>query len=252
MHYRDISRFCEVFNSTQFSQIYLMTRIDIVKQYFYNSSIINYNMNKDIMIFNFFQCFINITDQLEETIKETSTTKSFLKYYKFLFKQYMYNNFTDLFTKINNINDEGLNVMIIQKVNYGFKSICSEIFELLQVLMNNYFKENEYNKSLVNTTSELNKSRFWDILNDLAINLVRPWYKYMNKSINDSYYSMALQRVIQYIFLFVFMLVLISIYYWVIMKRYENKFIKTINKSFDLINLMPEEIKKVIVNKLNE
>ena len=64
--------------------------------------------------------------------------------------------------------------MIIQKVNYGFKSICSEIFELLRVLMNNYFKENEYNKSLVNTTSELIKSRFWAILNDLAINLVRP------------------------------------------------------------------------------
>ena len=96
MHYRDISRFCEVFNSTQFSQIYLMTRIDIVKQYFYNSSIINYNMNKDTMIFNFLQCFINITDQHEETIKETSTTKSFLKnHHKFLFKQYMYNNFTD-------------------------------------------------------------------------------------------------------------------------------------------------------------
>ena len=56
----------------------------------------------------------------------------------------------------------------------------------------------------------------------------------------------------KYIISFLISLLIISIYYLIIWKRYKNEFIKSIYKSFDLINLMPEEIKNIIVNKLNE
>jgi hypothetical protein len=56
----------------------------------------------------------------------------------------------------------------------------------------------------------------------------------------------------QLIIIFALAIIVISMYYWILWKRYENDFIKSIKKSFELINLIPEEIKNIIVNKLNE
>ena len=248
-YYKNMSRFSVVYNSTQFSQIYLITRVDIVKQYFFNSSIINYNMNKENMIFNFLQCFINITDQLEDTIKETSKTKSFLKNdYRNLFEKYMYNNFSEILIKSLFINEQDA----YNKAKYGFKSIYFEIIEILRTLISNYFKEIEFNQSIINTTSELLKDQNWFIINDLILNFLRPWYGFINASMNSSYYLIVFDKYTKYIISFLISLLIISIYYLIIWKRYKNEFIKSIYKSFDLINLMPEEIKNIIVNKLNE
>ena len=68
----------------------------------------------------------------------------------------------------------------------------------------------------------------------------------------ESFYNFVQEKLMQSIIVFSFVIVLISIYYWIIWKKYENEFIKSIKKSFELINLIPEEIKNIIVNKLNE
>ena len=47
-------------------------------------------------------------------------------------------------------------------------------------------------------------------------------------------------------------IVLITLYYCIIWKSYEERFHNVLKKSFDLINLIPKEIKSVIVSKLNE
>ena len=248
-YYKNMSRFSVVYNSTQFSQIYLITRVDIVKQYFFNSSIINYNVGEENMIFNFLQCFINITDQLEDTIKETSKTKSFLKNdYRNLFEKYMYNNFSEILIKSLFINEQDA----YNKAKYGFKSIYFEIIEILRTLISNYFMEIEFNPSIINTTSELLKDQNWFIINDLILNFLRPWYGFINAAMNSSYYLIVFDKYTKYIISFLISLLIISIYYLIIWKRYKNEFIKSIYKSFDLINLMPEEIKNIIVNKLNE
>ena len=252
---KDMHKFSQIYNSTQFSQIFLLTNINIIKQYLYNSSIINYNLKREYMIINFYGCFMGMTDQLEETIKQTSKTTSFLKSdYKALFTKYMYNNFSDIIsndTYWNEIDDFEKQILF-QKPKYGFKAISLEIFEFLRILMSNYFIELEQNKSIVNTTSYLINDDFWVLVNELVLSFVRPWYKFINKSIDQSFYSMLMKKYTQYIFIFVALIVLIIIYYLVKWKRNENEFIKSINKSFDLINLMPEEIKNIIVSKLNE
>ena len=48
------------------------------------------------------------------------------------------------------------------------------------------------------------------------------------------------------------MLIAVSLYFWIVWKKYEDEFIDSIEKSFDLINLIPEEIKNILVAKLNE
>ena len=68
-----------------------------------------------------------------------------------------------------------------------------------------------------------------------------------------SYYnSYTGKKQTYYIFLYAILVILISIYYWIAWKHYEDQFIDSIQKSFDLINLIPEEIKNIIINKLNE
>ena len=47
-------------------------------------------------------------------------------------------------------------------------------------------------------------------------------------------------------------MILINLNFWIIWKSFENNYIDSIKKSFDLINLIPEEIKYIIVSKLNE
>ena len=96
-YYSTIDDFLKVYDSAQFCQIFLVIRIDIKKQYLYNKSILNYNYTEELMIYNYLQCFLNISDQFEIALKETSKTKSFLKgSFKDRFSLYFYDNFTEL------------------------------------------------------------------------------------------------------------------------------------------------------------
>ena len=54
------------------------------------------------------------------------------------------------------------------------------------------------------------------------------------------------------VLIFSIMLIAVSLYFWIVWKKYEDEFIDSIEKSFDLINLIPEEIKNILVAKLNE
>ena len=68
----------------------------------------------------------------------------------------------------------------------------------------------------------------------------------------SSFFSVVRNKIVESIIILFIVIVLVSIYYWIIWKRYEIEFIKSIKKSFELINLIPEEIKNIIVSKLNE
>jgi hypothetical protein len=71
--------------------------------------------------------------------------------------------------------------------------------------------------------------------------LITSYYsEYVSKSVNSN------------LFIFIILLIIISLYYWIAWKHYEEQLIDSIQKSFDLINLIPEEIKNIIINKLNE
>ena len=58
-------------------------------------------------------------------------------------------------------------------------------------------------------------------------------------------------RVIQ-ISLFIVVIALLILSYFILWKSYEERLVLLLEKSYDLIKLIPEEIKYIIVSKLNE
>ena len=55
-----------------------------------------------------------------------------------------------------------------------------------------------------------------------------------------------------YIIIFICLIVVVILYFFIIWKFYEEKLNKMLKGSSDLINLIPEEIKNIIIEKLNE
>ena len=248
-----IKNYIEIYNSTLFSEIYLVTRVNIIKQYFYNNSITNYGFeNEEEMKNNLLYAFLFMSQEIEPTIKELSKTNSFLEdEYKDLFKQYYYSNFTELIKEeIENVINEESNSDLNEYLKYGFASINLKIFEILRYLNIKYFMDPEIN--MEKNISNLINHDFWYQIHVLLVRVVRPFYNKINNLISSYYTTYTKQRLNYYIFAFVILLVLISLYYWIGWKHYENEFIDSIQKSFDLINLIPEEIKNIIISKLNE
>ena len=135
-------------------------------------------------------------------------------------------------------------------LEFGFSSVNSKIFEILKFLTIKYFMEPEI-YSEKNISNLINHDSWVDIHN-LLLGVVRPWYENIKELMSSYYVSYTTKRFNFYIYAFVILLVLISLYYWILWKHYEDEFIDNIQKSFDLINLIPEEIKNIIINKLNE
>ena len=250
--YDYIHNYIDIYNSTYFSEIYLITRVNIIKQYFFNSSMTNYGFQEDATIYNFLYAFLFISQEIVPTIKETSKTHSFLDgEYKDLFRKYYFTNYIDL------INDESIDVNSTDLYanlsvffQYGYNSVNYKIFENLKYLSIKYFMDPQRNSE--NNISELINHSMWIDLHKLLMGIVRKWYQKMDDLLSFYYNDYMDGGLNFYIFLFIVLIVVISLYYWIAWKKYEGEFIDSIQKSFDLINLIPEEIKNIIINKLNE
>jgi hypothetical protein len=248
-YFSNIDDFLKVYNFSQFCQIFLVTRIDIEKQYLYNKSIVNYNTSEEQMIYNYLQCFLNVSDQIEIAIKEISKTKSFLQgSFKEKFKLYFYQNYTELIK-----NNLKANISLYTDVitEEGFNIINYEMFNIIRFLSVKYFLNEERDINNGNISRLINDKK-WVQLDSLLLYLFRPWYYNINNLLDSSFYSYVNGQKIQYIVNFIVVIIITSLYYWIVWKRYELEFINSIKKSFDLINLIPEEIKNIIVSKLNE
>ena len=126
-----------------------------------------------------------------------------------------------------------------------------KIYENLRILMIKYLDNNRRNKNLRNVSELLNDENW--IIVDLMINyLAKPWYKNIIELIETKYYSYIDKLKSTDITVFVIVISLITLNFWIIWKRFEDRYIDLIRKSFELINLIPEEIKNIIVHKLNE
>lgn len=221
-----------------------MTRIDMVKQYFEEPSVGNYDLSEDSNIIVFLFGFISLTDKLSDTLKEISKTESFLKN---KFKQDFVDNFYYDFTKFINLEDANYK----EHSKYGFKAVSLEIFEMLRYIYIKYFIDDERDINNGNISALINHRKF------LAIHVTiktffRPWFEKMAELIDSYFYNYIDYEINLYVIVFIIMLILISIFYLIIWKHYEEEFLNKIEMSFDLINLIPEEIKTIIVSKLNE
>ena len=246
-YYRKMENFIDIYNSTYYSHILLITRIDVHKQFYYNSSITNFNLTIDGTFFDYLLCFFNLPNQFEFILKETSKKKSFSNEVKNIIRDYFYENIADI------IKDEttqitGLNYAKEYTINFNTNNL--EFFEMIRYITVKYFINTQRNNNL-NISELINDYRWLDI-SEILINIIRPWYQNFNRYFESLIYKYIEERQIYYIYFFIIQIVLVSLYYWIIWKKYENEFFDLIKKSFDLINLIPEDLKDIIVNKLNE
>jgi hypothetical protein len=244
-----IHNYIQIYSSTYISETFLVTKINIIKQYFYNSSITNYGYLEDDVIKNFLDSFLLMSKEIEPTIKESSRTNSFLEdVYKDLFQKYYYSNFTELINK--DVNDSDIYSELSEYIDYGYSYANLRIFEMLRYLCIKYFMNSQ--RILGKGISALINHNYWLEIHKLLNGIVRHWYKNMNDLITSYYSEYVSKSVNSNIFIFIILLIIISLYYWIAWKHCEEQLIDSIQKSFDLINLIPEEIKNIIINKLNE
>ena len=190
-----------------------------------------------------------MSKEIEPTIKESSKTNSFLEdVYKDLFTKYYYSNFTELINK--DVNDSDIYSELSEYIDYGYSYANLRIFEMLRYLCIKYFMNSQ--RILGKGISALINHNYWLEIHKLLNGIVRHWYKNMNDLITSYYSEYVSKSVNSNLFIFIILLIIISLYYWIVWKHYEEQIIDSIQKSFDLINLIPEEIKNIIINKLNE
>ena len=240
-----VKKFLDVFNITLYSYIDITTNIDISKSFFYDKTIPLFKVphsNQDGIDVGtpFYNFFYNLSHSFDEMIIATSNTKSFLKLkYKDNFAKYVYQDFSEMI-KVNTtyVPDESL-LKLFEK---GFKPVVFNVFERLRFFWIKAFLEEQ------NSIQD----RRWCDIDFLLLYVIRPWYdKLIEIMHEESNHFLNGARVVQ-ISLFIVVLVVFILCYFIIWKSYEENLNILLQRSFDLIKLIPEEIKYIIVSKLNE
>ena len=243
-YYSHVNNYIKIYNATNFAQIYMVSSIDIMKQYLYNVSIANYGFTEETQIINFLLGFLTISEFISNTVEETSTAKCFLKNeYRQKFEKYYYENCSEIFNSKDSY--------YAKYTSVGFKTINGELSESLRFLYIKYFMDPKINISNYNASDLINDRR-WLYIDKILFSIYKPWYNYMIEEMDFYFCQEDYDKQSTHILTFAIMLIAISLYYWIAWKKYEDEFINSIQRSFDLINLIPEEVKNIIVKKLNE
>ena len=195
--------------------------------------------------FNLTEYFHNITVPFSRIIFLTTKTDSFLKNeYKILFKKYLYEDISDLIIKEKNISNNE------DKINIGMKPIESELLGDLRYFCINYFMDSRRNKNT--NISDLLYNKKWNDIHEMIISFIRPWSINIIELMNSCLNSLIDNLQAIYISIFTLLIVLITLAYCIIWKSFEEKIHNLLKNSFELINLIPKDIKCIIVSKLNE
>ena len=237
-------KFLDIFNITYYSYVDIIINIDLSKQFIYNKTMpIFYYKNSETSIDRespFYSMFYNLANSFEEMIIKTSKTSSFLNNdFRDTFSFYLYQNFSDRIF----IDTEYMpNMKLLNLLHEGFKPVVYNIFEKLRFVWMECYTDSE------NTINDLR----WCDIDYLVLYVVRPWYQEIIEILHDEanrYLNGA--KVVQ-ISLFIVVIVLFILSYFILWKSYEESLTLLLERSFDLIKLIPEEIKYIIVSKLNE
>ena len=242
---QSVKQFLNVFNITLYSFVDITKNIDISKSFFFNRTIpIFYVKHSDTKSLDpnspFYSMFYNLSETFEKMIIATSETTSFLKLnYKEKFAKYVYQDFSDMiYVNTTYLPNPNL-LLLFQK---GFKPVVFNVFERLRFFWIKSFLEEE--NSILN--------RRWCDIDFLLLYVIRPWYNKLTEIMHEeSNHFLNGARVVQ-ISLFIVVLVVFILSYFILWKSYEENLSILLQRSFDLIKLIPEEIKYIIVSKLNE
>ena len=245
-NFDNMNKFFKVYNTTEYTDSDIITTIDIVKSFLYNNSIPIYETDS---IEPFINIFYDISDYIEKTVIETSKTESFLRgQYRKNFINYLYDDFSEL------IKDDIDIEQFKDDIGNGFRPILSEIYEIIKYIEFLYLSNETYynNNRIENTTCILINNENWVKLNTIVKNLLRNFFtdvEIIMYNLFENYMRKA--RVVNTI-IFVILQCFLLFYFIIIWRRYYITVKVMVKKSQELINLIPEEIKYIMVEKINE
>ena len=254
---KNISRFTDVFNTTQTVHTNIILTIDVIKSFLFNESIPIFNKTgEENTLKEFLYAFYNKSNTFEETILSTSISNSFLdNSYRDKFYEYLYHDYDKLVK--NNISEA-----LIEKKN-KFNPILNKLFEDLKYISLKYlnygykenreeFKKNNKEKAEFGYPSKLITDKIWMEINELTTIYIRYWFKNILDLMMENLNNYVNKMRLIHITIFIILAIIIIFAYCIVWKNYENKLIVMLKRSVNLINLIPEEIKYMIVTKLNE
>ena len=236
----NVKKFLYVFDKTYYSYIDIIINVDLSKQFIYNRSIpiFNHHYRGGIdELSAYYKMFYDMTKSFESMIISTSETTSFLSgEYKEKFAKYVYQDFSDMVY----VNSSYLpNWKLLFLFNKGFIPCVFNINEKLKFL----WIEDYQSKS-----NTINDKRWCDI-DFIVLYIIRPWYNELIEIMHDEANKFLNKaRVIQ-ISVFIVVIIIFILSYFIIWKSYEESLSLLLKRSFDLINLIPEEIKYIIDRK---
>ena len=187
--------------------------------------------------------FVQISNSFEALLIVSYNTSCFLNgNYLTQFYQWL-NNDISTYVQGMTVNDTSF----LGTLKYGFKSTISRYFELIRFIGINYLKNVDHSTTL----DPLNMTEF-DEIDRIARNVIRYWYNNLLSVINKEFDDYVKRSKLINVSTFVVILGCVILLYCLVWKSYEENLKDLLETSVDLINLIPEEIKYAIVQKLNE
>ena len=251
----NISQFISLFDKINIAQTHIILSIDIFKSYLYNKTIPVLNTTNTEE--QFIETFMDLSEYFEDLIFYFAETKSFLKG-EFLqkFRQYLYGNINEI---LESSFVERNKILLKTVFAKGLKSCKTRFIESIKYLTLKYFDsiepkdgetDIENNDQISAILSE--PETIFNEMNNAVQYIMRHWYKNVIKLMIDYFYNYKNISSIYFIVFFICLIVFDILVYSIIWRSYEEKLKLLLKESIDLINLIPLEIKNIIIEKLNE
>ena len=229
-------RLCvDVNNVTRNSEVDIVMSYNVIKAFFLDPTTPLLNNNNSEFILR--ERVKNITDAVEDWTKFT-----FL-YMKDTGESYM-NKFTDLFFKnITFINEGGFkDDDFLGSMKYGFRSFVSRYLSLMKT--GTLMDLDHVNKTDILDNEELGENGL------KIVYVIRPWFKQLNQQLDNTLEEIFDNMIFLCVCLYIGFFVGAIVVYALIIIEFQLE--KYLISSIELINLIPERIKKEIVEKINE
>ena len=243
----NIFQFIYLFDKTNYSQSDFILSINIFKSFLFTANIPILNSeNSETM---FFDNFICLSDKFENSIIYITKTKSFLSgIYLKKFEKYFYGDISELLDpEYYENNKQKLKTYI----KFGLKPLEARVFEEMRYFTMKYCKIKTRMYNGISTIFSEPEFKLAEI-DMLVQNIIRKWYDGILVLMLNSFYDYQRNSKFIYLIIFICLVIIVILYYLIIWKTFEEKLNILLKGSADLINLIPQEIKNIIIEKLNE
>ena len=253
--FRDIMKamnnFISLYDKTFFAEVDFMVSINIFKSFLFNKSIPVLNNNTDTT-YIFIDTIINLTNKFEESYIFITNINSFLSKDIIKYQQYLVGDCVELLS-----NNDTKRLGLSSFLKNGVKPIEMRAYEILRFYEINYCTITDDCQNTNGTMSTMSKilektDNTLITVNVLHERVNKKWYEVVLRLIGDTFHSYENKVKLKYIAVFVCLIIIIILYYTIIWKMNEQKLNVLLKGSVDLINLIPQEIKNIIIEKLNE